>query len=216
MTSELEKDIVSAIGRPDPVILDVGCNDGSDTLAFLNLFPNAQIFCFEPDPRARARFRARVDDPRARLFSVALGAEDRVKHFYQSNGLPSPELSVKLPEGWDLSGSLRRPKNHLSVHPWCTFDREIFVSVRCLDTWADAYGIGDVDFIWADVQGAEGDLVHGGTETLKRVRYFFTEYSDQELYEGQPTLAQLRAMLPSFEVVKIYPEDVLFRNASLT
>ena len=65
-----------------------------------------------------------------------------------------------------------------------------------------------VDFIWADVQGAEADLVLGGRETLKRTRFFYTEYSNRELYEGQADLGQLLAMLPDFELVHRYQGEV--------
>lgn len=42
--------IVSLLNKPDPVILDVGCNDGSDSESFLRLCPEAKLYCFEPDP----------------------------------------------------------------------------------------------------------------------------------------------------------------------
>jgi len=41
------------------------------------------------------------------------------------------------------------------------------------------------------MQGAEGDLIAGGQETVANTHYLYTEYSDDEWYEGQPTLAQL-------------------------
>ncbi len=88
------------------------------------------------------------------------------------------------------------------------------MAVKRLDTWAKEHGVTAVDFIWADIQGAEGDLITGGKETLANTRYFYTEYSDEELYEGQPTLAQLQSMLPTFSIVRRYPMDVLFENLS--
>ena len=197
------QEIVTMIGKSNPVILDVGCNDGEHTRMFLSLFPAARLFCFEPDPRARARF---VQDDRALLSSVALGAEDGMVSFYQSNGWPGGGA------GWDLSGSIRKPKNHLNVHPWCTFGEQIDVQVARLDSWAEQNGIREIDFIWADVQGAEGDLITGGRRMLARTRYFYTEYNDGEMYEGQPTLDQLRAMLPNFAVECVYSDDVLFRR----
>jgi FkbM family methyltransferase len=204
------------VGRNDPIILDVGCNDGEHTQMFLDLFPSATVFCFEPDPRAVQRFRMKVTDPRATLFEMALGAwnEDHAA-FHQSGGWPTAEARKRLPDGWDLSGSLHVPARHLSVHTWCTFEQRIEVVERRLDTWAVEHDIWDADFIWADVQGAEGDLVRGGLNLLTRTRFFYVEYSDRELYEAQPTLAQLAAMLPHFEVVHAWAEDVLFRNKEL-
>jgi len=212
----LPNSIRNLIDRDNPIILDVGCNDGEHTQMFLNLFPNARVFCFEPDPRAAQRFKARVTNPRAELFEIAIGAwnEDSVP-FYQSGGWPSNESKQQLPEGWDFSGSIHKPARHLAMHPWCTFDQTIEIIVRRLDTWAVEHGIETVDFIWADVQGAEGDLVRGASGMLPGTRFLYTEYSDRKLYEGQVTLAQLCVMLPHFEIAHAWSDDVLFRNKEL-
>jgi 2-O-methyltransferase len=68
------------------------------------------------------------------------------------------------------------------------------------------------DFIWADVQGAESDLVEGAARFLRSSRYFYTEYSNDEWYEGQITLAGLLEKLPDFDLVMRYPMDALFQN----
>jgi len=41
------------------------------------------------------------------------------------------------------------------------------------------------------------------------------EYSNDEIYEGEPTLPVLLDMLPNFSVVKRYPADVLMKNRSV-
>ena len=119
------------------------------------------IHAFEPDPRAIAKFRANIANPRVRLFETAIGSADGEAVFHVSSGLPAntpPEIRVQYPEGWDRSGSLHAPKEHKTKFPWCKFDKSIAVAARSLDSWAGQHGIGTVDFIWADMQGAEGDL----------------------------------------------------------
>jgi hypothetical protein len=111
-----------------------------------------------------------------------------------------------------LSGSIRKPKEHLDVYPWCKFESKIVVKTRTLDSWAREEGVGVIDLIWADVQGAEADLIAGGKEALRRTRYFYTEYSNAELYEGQANLKQLLRLLPDFHVVHRYENDILLRN----
>jgi hypothetical protein len=76
--------------------------------------------------------------------------------------------------------------------------------------------MGPVDFNWADIQGAEGEMVRGGHDLLRRTRYLFTEYSDEELYEGQATLDELLALLPDYRVVELWPDDVLLENRAFT
>jgi len=206
------------IGSDARVILEIGAHQGWHTGEFHKAFPNALIYAFEPDPRAAAKFKAHISRPQILMFELAIGATDGEAKFYASSGLP-PDLSpadaaIAYPQGWDQSGSLRLPKTHKTIWPWCKFENTVIVKTRRLDTWARENGIGKVDFIWADVQGAEGDLISGGHETLAKTRYLYTEYSNDEWYEGQPTLAQLMEMLPNFTVLKRYTADVLLRNNS--
>lgn len=204
------------LGREDPVILDVGCNDGSHTLKFLQLFPRARVFCFEPDPRARERFHLLVKSDRAKLFPLAISDADGTTTFHASGGQPPAEWGVTLPKGWDGSGSIKKPTGHIKTHPWCNFDQSFEVETRRLDTWSRAENVEHVDFVWADVQGAEAELVRGGTETFARTRYFYTECVPTQMYEGQPTLTELLKLLPNFRLVKRFRNDVLLRNERLT
>ena len=112
------------IAKPDPTILDIGCNDGAEVNWFLQWFQNPRIFCFEPDPRAVRRFRAKfADRPNVVLFEMALSDRDGDIAFYQSDGEPQDqEATGEMVEGWDLSGSIRKPKEHLSAP--CTRNRD--------------------------------------------------------------------------------------------
>ena len=62
---------------------------------------------------------------------------------------------------------------------------------------------------------AEVDLIRGGTRVLQSTRYLYTEYNDDELYEGQATLADILELLPDFRVLELWPEDVLLENRRL-
>ncbi len=203
------------VGRDDSLILEIGCHYGTDTRRFLSLFPQATIYCFEPEPRAIAGFRRTVgDDPRVSLFEVALSDRAGTVRFYQSGGTPTDGGRVELSDGCDLSGSIKVPKRHKELYDWITFENTIEVATCTLDGWADQHNVRDVDFIWMDVQGAELDVIQGAQKTLATTRFLYTECIDVELYEGQPSLEDLLKALPGFELVVRYPDDVLLRNRS--
>lgn len=207
------------LGPSPRVILEIGANHGMHTELFLRTFAGTRIHAFEPDPRAADALRKRITDRRATLHELAIGATNGRAEFHVSSGLPpdaTAQVKAEYPKGWDQSGSLRAPKTHTEKWPWCKFQRTIQVDVRTLDTWSRKHEPGAIDFIWADTQGAESDLVAGGRDTLARTRYFYTECSDEELYEGAPSLHALLDMLPSWEIVKRYDSDVLLRNTAPT
>ena len=202
------EEIASLVGRDDPIILEIGANDGSDSRRFLDAFSNCRLFCFEPDSRAVLKWRRSIRDERAKLAPLAVGAVDGTVTFHPSAG------RGERPADWDQSGSIRAPKNHLKLHS-VTFPTTVNVACTRLDTWLASEHIDRIDFIWADVQGAEGDLVAGASRTLAMTRYFYTEYSDNELYEGQINLSTLARMLPDFEMAMLFRSDVLFKSTKL-
>ena len=117
-----------------------------------------------------------------------------------------------MPEGWDLSGSIKKPKLHLITHPSITFDQSITVKTSTLDDWCNDHSIEVIDFIWMDVQGAELDIFRGGKNALSKTRFIYTEYSNIEIYEGQANLPELLKHLKNFKIIIRYQNDVLLKN----
>ena len=98
------------VGRDNPVIIEVGANCGQTTIELLNAMPDATIFAFEPEPRAIAKFRDAISNPNVHLYECAIGAVNGTTSFYQSSGA---EHLLEYRQGWDQSGSIRRPNTHL-------------------------------------------------------------------------------------------------------
>jgi len=200
-------DIKNLVNKECPVILEIGANCGQTTIDFIENFPNALIHCFEPDPRAIKKFKRMINSKNVFLHEIAIGNIDGVINFHQSAGGESIDS-----EGWDHSGSIRAPKAHLEMFPYVRFDKKIEVPIMRLDTWAKLNNITNVDFIWADVQGAEEDLILGGKTTLQKTRFIYTEYYDNECYEGQMRLDQLYQLLNQYLILRKYSNDVLLEN----
>jgi FkbM family methyltransferase len=181
--------------------LELGAHCGTDT-AWLSQIPGVTIHAFEPDPRNEQPPRPNVTVHRAAVADV----DGRAEFVLSRTGWG---------QVWTYSSSLKRPRNHLTRYP-VTFGETIEVETLSLDTFAKRCGISTVDFIWADIQGAEGEMIRGGLDLLRRTRYLYTEYSDDEMYEGQPTLADILTMLPDYRVVELWPDDVLLENRAFS
>jgi FkbM family methyltransferase len=210
------EELPDLLGPFAQTILEIGANDGEDTLRFVEALPDAHVYCFECDPRAIAKWHANVGN-RATLVEMALSDECGEFDFYQSGGTP-PNCQREDWQDWDKSGSLCLPTGHLSYSPWCKFDSTIQVPTTTLDEWADnTFDLPiPVDLAWIDVQGAEAKVLRGGQRVLARTRYVYVECHNQQsfgqLYLGYPTLDELIALLPGHDLIGEYSENYLFRR----
>lgn len=205
-----KKQIKNLLSKDDAVIFEIGSADGQDTLKFLNLFknPNFKIYGFEPEPKNIKLIKEKINDSRFYLFKGVISDTNGEISFNRS--------STGNPEDLSLSGSIMQPKNHLKEWDWIHFDEKITVPSITLDTFCKDKNIDVIDFVWCDVQGAEEKVILGGKETFaNKVRYLYTEYSNNELYAGQPTLAKILELLPDFEIVKDFKTDVLLKNKKI-
>jgi len=196
-------ELAHLVGGGSRTILEIGSNDGEDTAQLLKHFPAAAIFCFECDPRAIAKFKARGDCAGALLAEIALDNSAGKKQFHQSTSATQ----------WDKSGSLCRPTGHVQRSPEITFDAIIEVQTERLDDWADQMlPSGVIDLIWIDVQGAEKRVFDGGKRTLARTRFVKTECHREQLYEGQWTEAELLAFFAGWNPIGRFGDDVVLHN----
>jgi FkbM family methyltransferase len=202
-------EIKNLISKENPIIFEIGCADGGDTLEFINTFNDLEIHCFEPEPKNIKLFKEKINYSKHFLFEGVISDKNSTLTFNRSR--------TDNPNDLSYSGSIIKPKEHLNEWPFIKFDEEITVESITLDTYCDKNDVHIIDFIWADVQGAEDLMIIGGQESFKnKVRFLYTEYSNKEYYEGQPDLNKILSLLgDNWEVVKDYGSDVLLKNKIL-
>lgn len=168
---------------PDPIVVEAGAHDGSDTVGFARLWPMGQVHAFEPMPPNFQRLVDRVKDlDNVRLYRSALGT---------STG----QASMWVSDGGDQSSSIHAPKAHLEVFPEITFGRQTEVPITTLDAWSEREGIERVDFLWLDMQGHELAALRHAAKVLPTVRAMVIEVFVKELYEGSPLWPEVREWL---------------------
>jgi FkbM family methyltransferase len=179
------------LARDDARILEIGANDGIDTVGFLAAFPTGTIDCFEPDPRAIARWRARVQNPRAALHECALGNTAGSVTLYLSAGTPPGKCWEDYGE-WDKSNSILPFDRHKQNAPWMQCgEQTVEVECQTLDQWA-ADRPGVFDLAWIDVQGAELLVLQGAAQTIPRIHYVYAECDPRPNYKNQAALRDLK------------------------
>jgi FkbM family methyltransferase len=143
-------EIGSALLRPNSTSVDVGCHRGMFLAHFLSAAPNGRHFAIEPIPRLAARLREAF--PQAHVVEVALSNRSGEATFYV------------FPRALALSGLDRRE----TVVGRAAEPEAIRVKTERLDAIVPADC--RVDLMKIDVEGAEGLVIEGGLETIRRCR----------------------------------------------
>lgn len=203
-------EVLSTLDFPDrKTVFELGAADGSDTRRIVDAihFYSGAYYALEPEPRNLLDLkRSTCDIPNCHVLPLAVGNENRRVVFYQSSHKEHQLLHTQ-------SGSLKRPKEHLGLYPWCEFKSEIMVQMVRLDDLASLFGIDRADFIWSDIQGADDWFLDGARSILGKTTYFYTECFAERLYEGQLNYDEMISMLPGkWETIFRWEHDVLFKR----
>lgn len=198
-------------------LVEIGACSGKDTLIMLDVFAEAEVHSFEPDPRNVDILVKRIENDRFHLYQKAVSNKDGKITFFQSFGprdehIPGIGRSMRM-----ASGSIRKPKDHLRRHPWCTFNEGTEVASTRLDTWRNDNEIETIDLMWVDVNGGERDFIEGAREALSHTRYLYTEFGpdNAEVYDGGICKRQILDMLPNFEELFVHSNNVFMKNKEL-
>jgi FkbM family methyltransferase len=156
----------------NPVIIDCGAHDGSDSVALAKLFKKATIYAFEPVKDLYTSLKVNTSHFKNIItYPIALADLDGEMDFYISAG------------GSDASSSLLEPRDHLTDHPDTFFANKVTVATSTLDSWAKENNINKIDMLWLDMQGFELKMLMASPYILETVSVIHTEVSTRETYK---------------------------------
>jgi len=164
----------------DPVIVEAGAYDGSNTREFCRHWPDCRVFSFEPVPSARVRLDSVASEFPGRVYPQPLALGDRT-------GDAEMYVSGRAGQGGEQSSSLLAPAATLEEFPDVDFlETRVPVRVTRLDEWAAEAGVSRIDFLWLDLQGMELAALKGCGDLLQRVSAIHCEVQNVALYAGAP------------------------------
>jgi FkbM family methyltransferase len=216
MATEREKDAIRKILQASsaPCIVELGARTGEEEQWLREACGDGpgrdpHYIMVEPD---MWNLQHLLDNPRGldqnrKVIAGAVTHEDGIVQFF-------PSIS---PDGSRTSGSIRLPTQaHFDRYPDVKFMKELASVVPgwSLDSIFRKDWLTKIDLLWADIQGAEADMILGGTEALKRTRYLFMEVYDEEMYVGQAGRRGLLAILQEWRLVEDFGDNVLLENPS--
>jgi FkbM family methyltransferase len=110
------------------------------------------------------------------------------------------------------SSSINKPYKTVEYWADMTFSKSICNTIT-LDDFCEKEKINHIDFIWADIQGAEKQMIEGGRNILRKNKYIYTEYG-KDLYESALDVAELTDLLENYAILFDFGGDVLFKNTN--
>jgi len=200
----------------NPIVFEIGSHIGIDSEKISEIV-GSKIYGFEPDPRNLEILTSKRSEFFHEISTLAISNNDGKSNFYLSSGTAPEEYEDEdMNRDWSASNSLKLPRKHLDLHQWCKFDWCIEVETIKLDTYCKNKNIDHIDFIWMDVQGAEDLVIEGMGDFKNNIRFIYTEYNNDDLYDGSPTLEKIVSMLgEGWSIEKVYENDVLLKNNNI-
>jgi FkbM family methyltransferase len=217
----IEQYIAEIIDEKDKLLFfEFGMYDAYHTYIMLDMIPSDKKFEYHGFEMIDWLYDQIVNKQKTyangqmHLVNKAISDKTGVKKFYKSGG--KRDENGQLKEHYYGSSSIVKPVEVTNVFPAMNFTDSQVECIK-LDDYVNESGLTGkvIDFIWADIQGAEHLLIKGGVNTFKNVRYFYTEYCGKEWYKGNKDAKGIQRMLPYFEVVQDFGGDVLLKNKNL-
>lgn len=202
--------IVSAVcasGIEPRTILDIGANAGQFARAAVGRWPGVRVVAFEPLPGACARLRTVLNGDDHEVHEMALGDENRRMEF--------------RPHRYDLASSILPSTALARRFPWADELPPIDITCRRLDSVLAERRLVPPVLMKIDVQGFEGRVLAGASETVKYVvEAAVVEQAFDGYYDGQAQPAEVASTLNAHglvfdRVADIRREDGIIVEADL-
>jgi FkbM family methyltransferase len=180
---------VKLTGAAEPVIFDIGAADGGVAELYRQLFPHAEIHCFEPFPKAFEALQRRLGTA-PRTHCVGRAVADR-----EGTSLLHANVS-------SATNSLLATDDRSTAF-WgdglFNTEGQVEVKTTSLDAYCAQAGVNHVDILKIDVQGAEWGVLQGARELLssQRVALVYTELITSPTYRGQHKLHEYLSFFDS-------------------
>lgn len=181
-------------GGAPRTVLDIGANAGQFARRARIALPAATLHSFEPLPGPFAELQSwAAGESGVHCHSVALGDTSGTQAIHTGNYTASSSLLAPAPR---LADSL----------PQVMPDRVLEITVMRLDDWAQSVRLESPMLVKLDVQGFEKGVIGGGRQTVGGAAAILVELSFVRLYQGQPLIGEMMALLGEldFQLVDIY------------
>lgn len=172
-----------------PVIFDVGAHHGETASAFSNLFPSADLYCFEQFEESFFELKKNSSNyPTATLEQIGL-SDNSGRHEFHSNANSATNSLLQL--------------ENRAADIWANRSLVPITKVACnfltLDKYLEEKNIKQIDLLKIDVQGAELKVLKGAKSAFEtnRIRNVYMEILIGDTYYCQEKFSDTLNVLDS-------------------
>jgi FkbM family methyltransferase len=181
--------VQQSLSEKAKIIFDVGANRGDTVARYLELYPAAKIYAFEPFPDTFKVLHERYkENPRVHCYPLAVADLTEPKIFYVN-------------ENVDTNSLLKPKATGLSSDKQVENKKQITVETVTLDNFCSANGILEVDILKMDIQGGELAALKGAEKLLKaqKIGLIYSETYFVQQYENQPLFHDISKFVFSYD-----------------
>jgi FkbM family methyltransferase len=165
---------IKNLGIHPNTFIDVGANRGMMTKTVDYIYPNCNIYAFEPIKNCFSELQ-KLEAVITNLKSFNCALSD-----YSGTAVFNESL-------YDYSSSLlKMAEKHKEIFPYTKETSTYSVEVYPLEYFIDKMELTGTTLLKLDVQGAELKVMRGAEKILHSIDYVLCELSIVELYKGQP------------------------------
>ena len=182
-------------GKVDPVLFDVGANEGSYSMALLDAFPESLVYSFEPHSKTFQRLEGRLAG-QGHAFNCGLGESTGTMQLFDvgnNNGTSHASLYPEV-----ISDIHHRPTSSVEV------------KIKELDNIAEEIEVDRIDFLKIDTEGNELAVLKGASCLLKenRIGIIHFEFNEMNVI-SRCFMRDFQKLLKDYRLFRLLPNALL-------
>lgn len=190
----------------NPIILEAGGFDGTDTRRMKNIWPGSTLHVFEPLPNSFVKLQKAISElSNVMLYPYALSNYSGRTNFYV-NSHNEGASSIDFPANFIAFQFIKVP-----------------IEVECvtINDWVKKFKISHIDFMWLDIEGRELYVLESALNILQSVRVIYTEVNYIPIRKGGCVYSELKLFLEKQGFKEVWKSrfgiqgNALFQNNSL-
>lgn len=150
------------------IIFDVGANKGQSIRFFKRLYPQSQVYGFEPAFNTFKALKVLIQKKKyagISIFPIGLGDTPRESIFYESDLSETSTFATPNPDS-----KYSKKKNRILFQKSSKAYKANLMQITTLDSFVDESKIDFIDILKIDVEGFEFEVIQGSMKALKNAK----------------------------------------------